>query len=86
MLWISRFDANPALDVEGDHGEVLAKLHYPIMRSIAETMFSPVGLLDLNSKAVLAFDKDTMTAPLEGKKRECTFADEQSNLTSLTTT
>ena len=42
-------------------GEAFIKQQYLVMKKIAKTIFSPVGLLDLASRTVFAYDLDTIT-------------------------
>jgi len=63
MLWIVRFDNN---ELPESSDEEIAEIHYPIMQSIAQNIYSPVGFLDLANQIALAFDKESM---ISGKLR-----------------
>jgi len=46
--------------------EALLKQQYLAMKEVAETVYSPVGLLDLASRSVFAYDLNTMTLDPSG--------------------
>jgi len=67
MLWIVRFEGSDSPGLGNDKNrEELAQIHYPTMLSIAKTIYSPVGFLDIDTRAVLALDKDSMMLIGEG--------------------
>jgi hypothetical protein len=62
MLWIIRFAVDRRKKEQT--ADEIAEIHYPVMSRIATTIYSLVGLLDLDARVVLAFDKDSMTLSL----------------------
>jgi hypothetical protein len=67
MLWITR-------EVDGTSSpetfnEDFAKRHYFVLKRIAETVFSPVALLDSVQALVLVYDVDTMDIDSDGTCR-----------------
>lgn len=64
MLWMTRVIEKEAGNQ--DSIEDLAKEVYPLMKAIAESVYSPVGLLDSRLDAVFVYDKGTMDITLNG--------------------
>jgi hypothetical protein len=59
MLWMT-CTSQRMLDND-TFSEALLKQQYLAMKEVAETVYSPVGVLDLASGTVFAYDLDTMT-------------------------
>jgi hypothetical protein len=65
MLWVTRKPAN--FSDAADRGtEYSLKESFILIKVIAETIYSPVGLLDIASQVVLAYDVNTMTFDPDG--------------------
>jgi hypothetical protein len=66
MLWVYRV-SKPYPTTEPENSiDVLAKQHYSVMQDIAENLYSPIGLLDVDTRQILGFDIDMMDAEISG--------------------
>ena len=64
MLWVTRKPVN--FSEAADRATEYLKESFILIKEIVEIVYSPVGLLDIASQLVLAYDVNTMTFDPDG--------------------